>query len=1027
MALMPRAPSRPSPDSDSSSSTNSPRPRRSRGKPPSSVRGRGEASGAVPASASFEATLAEFTARWRRGETPRAEDYLGRLRFDRPDDLITLIYREFCLAETAGLSPCPDDYERRFPKQAEALAGLFEVHDLLAPSRLKIWESTGGEEPLPEPGDEIGPYRLLRTLGEGGFARVFLAEQADLDDRLVVVKVSSRVTPEARLLARAEHPNIVNVLWHGLVDDDALQILCMPFLGGATLSEILVRQRLRARKPSRGADLLEDLDQVSPPEYVRVSQSRPNRELIEALSYPRACAWIVARLAEALDFAYGKGVIHGDIKPSNVLLTADGVPMLLDFNLAVGWRPLGRAAVAGDLPDDAGGTLAYMAPERLLAVAESGLVPRPTAADRHRADIYAMGVVLLELLTGKTPVLTSQGDLRVSVQAMASAYFISRRQGSRVMIRAFQSPVAAGLKAILDRCLCPDPEGRYSRASQLAEDLDHWRRDRRLAHASEESAGDALLRWARRRRGALTVGLGGLLVTAAVTGAVAWSSSLAHQQDASRRYDQITGGKDSGAFLLRRMGSGQVLEARGEPSVVAKRHLEHYGVFSPGDWREHVEIRHLPPFDREELEVWLTEQALRFARALRERQDSPDDWRRALVCLERVAGAAYDPVVQERALLRDQLGLSREADAAESKERPAPWAAAYLAGIASEIGQATGWEFEARKHYQNVLELRPESFWGHYRAAAVAFALNDARAAADHLNACVRARPDNAILRHQLAGCLYACRAFSEAEEQYAKAQALDPDNAETYLARTFLRVTLKQPQNFFADYTHFLVLTGRSPSEPDHAPRLNLSGPPEKSEESRPSRTSDVVDPDEARIRFHFAKAFFDGGQDRLALRETEHALASDPSHLEARYLHGILLQRLGLPGYHRDFEQVARHPKLEESLRKARGGPILYSLHVTTSRLINEGQFSEALQLARRGMELSSRHKAMPAGSRLNLALAMISSVGDDRELRAEALEHLIEAHRLDPKFVAGQIAQEKGLRELWETAGRDSKSGK
>ncbi|MGE3820297.1 MAG: protein kinase [Isosphaeraceae bacterium] len=1013
---MPHSSTRTSPDSDSDHL----RPRRSRGKPPSSGRrGRPRASGSD--SSAFDALLAEFTARWERGERPRIQDYLDRIRPDRPDDLVTLIYREFCLADAHGLEPNPDEYLSRYPEQAEALTRVFGIHDMLSSSCLRRWD-TQGCEPLPVPGAQIGPYHLLRVLGEGGFARVFLAEQADLDDRLVVVKVSSRVTPEARLLARVEHPNIVNVLWHSLVEDGALQILCMPFLGGATLAAILAERKRGGRRPTQGADLLALMDRVSPREYVREVQFRPNRDLIEAISYPRACAWIVARLAEALDFAYAKGVLHGDVKPSNVLLTADGVPMLLDFNLAVGWRPLGHAPGSGDLPDDAGGTLPYMAPERLLAVAESVVAPRPTAADRHRADVYALGVVLLELLTGKTPELSGMNGTSISIQAMASAYFLSRRQGGRVMIRAAGSPVAAGLRAILDRCLCPDPEGRYRRASQLAEDLDLWRRDRPLAHATGESPGDRLLRWARRRRGALAVGLTGLLVTAVVTCAVAWASSHAHRKDASRRYDQITGGKESGAFLIRRMGSGQVIEANGDPSVVAKRHLEHYGVFSLADWRRHDEIGHLPPFEREELEVWLTEQALRFARALRERPHSPQDWRRALICLDRVAGASHAPVEHERRLLRDRLGLPRAAASLESESAPAPWAAAYLAGVAAELEQAKGWEFEARTHYENVLKLRPDSFWGHYRAAATAFALNDPQAAAEHLKACVQARPDNAILRLQLAGCLYASRAFTEAEEQYARAESLDPDDPETYLARTFLRVTLRQPRNFFADYTHFLLLTGRSSPQPDDAPRLDLTGPYPGPDEFRTRAEILASDPDEARIRFHFARAFSDSGQDRLALREAEVALASDPSHLEARYLHGILLQRLGLSGYHRDFEIVSQHPKLEESLRKAKGGLLLYALHVTTSRLIEEGRSTEALQLARRGMDLSRRHNAMPGGSRLNLALAIVSVAGDDPVLRSEALANLIEARRLDPKLVAVQLAEESRLRELWESSERD-----
>ena len=239
---------------------------------------------------------------------------------------------------------------------------------------------------------------LLRELGEGGFARVFLAEQADLDHRLVVVKVSTRITPEPRLLARARHSHIVEVLWHNLIEDGSLQLVCMPFLGGATLAAVLADRKRRGGRPRSGRDLLAELDRVSAPEYPTADLARSSREIIARLSYPKAIAWIVARLAEALDYAYSRGVLHGDVKPSNILLTADGEPMLLDFNLAVGWQSPG----GDDLPGDVGGTLAYMAPERLRTVAEPENAVVPKAADRHRADLYALGMVLLEALAGRT-------------------------------------------------------------------------------------------------------------------------------------------------------------------------------------------------------------------------------------------------------------------------------------------------------------------------------------------------------------------------------------------------------------------------------------------------------------------------------------------------------------------------------------------------------------------------------------------------------------------------------------------------
>ncbi len=116
----------------------------------------------------------------------------------QPDEVVELIYHEFCLAESNGLAPDPGDFLRRFPDREASLDRLFRLHGALSSTELREWTTPVS---LPEVGDEIGPYILRRELGQGSFARVYLAEQTNLDDRLVVVKISGRLTPEPRLLA----------------------------------------------------------------------------------------------------------------------------------------------------------------------------------------------------------------------------------------------------------------------------------------------------------------------------------------------------------------------------------------------------------------------------------------------------------------------------------------------------------------------------------------------------------------------------------------------------------------------------------------------------------------------------------------------------------------------------------------------------------------------------------------------------------------------------------------------------------
>ena len=125
-------------------------------------------------------------------------------------------------------------------------------------------------------------------------------------------------------------------------------MICMPFWGGATLAAVLAARRETGKRPSSGLDLLADLDSVAAPEFPTVHAARPAREMLAGVSYSQAVAWIGARLAEALDHAFRRDVAHGDVKPSNILLSADGNPLLLDFNLARDWSPAGPGQSSAD-------------------------------------------------------------------------------------------------------------------------------------------------------------------------------------------------------------------------------------------------------------------------------------------------------------------------------------------------------------------------------------------------------------------------------------------------------------------------------------------------------------------------------------------------------------------------------------------------------------------------------------------------------------------------------------------------------
>ncbi|MBS0334850.1 MAG: serine/threonine protein kinase, partial [Proteobacteria bacterium] len=202
----------------------------------------------------------------------------------------------------------------------------------------------------------VGPYRLVRRLG-GGMGDVFLAERDDgLFDHAVAIKLirggrslkrlSAHLLEERRILARLQHPNIAQ-LFGGGATPEGLPFIVMEYLAGEPITE-----------------------------YANAR----NLGLSERLS-------LFQTVCEAVQFAHQALVVHADIKPSNTLVTADGRVKLLDFGIAQ-WgdrRPPRLDAVAGPAPM----TLAYAAPERLAG-------GEPTVA----ADVYALGVLLFELLTG---------------------------------------------------------------------------------------------------------------------------------------------------------------------------------------------------------------------------------------------------------------------------------------------------------------------------------------------------------------------------------------------------------------------------------------------------------------------------------------------------------------------------------------------------------------------------------------------------------------------------------------------------
>src|SRR5262245_29601929 len=254
-------------------------------------------------------------------------------------------------------------------------------------------------DPLfPEVGDTLGDFRLLAELGRGGQGCVFLAAQHTLADRPIVLKITPCDGREHLSLARLQHTNVVPLYF---AEDDLarnVRTLGMPYFGSATLKHLLDQVKAVPMTQRTGQHLLDALARVQEASPVQLPARTPVRQALARASYVQAVCWIGSCLAEALNYAHEHGLIHLDIKPSNVLLAVDGQPMLLDFHLAQ--QPL----QPGELPPEwIGGTPLYMAPEHKAAVAASRNDQPVSAALDGRADIFSLGALLYEALGGKLP------------------------------------------------------------------------------------------------------------------------------------------------------------------------------------------------------------------------------------------------------------------------------------------------------------------------------------------------------------------------------------------------------------------------------------------------------------------------------------------------------------------------------------------------------------------------------------------------------------------------------------------------
>lgn len=341
-------------------------------------------------------------------------------------------------------------------EQEELYGGDSTSRGAVSPS-LDGPETTGPETTAPrwpDVGDVFLGFRLERLIGRGGLARVYLASQSLLPERKLVVKIAPFAGREAEILVRLErHENIMAI--HSIERDHArhLTMVAMPYYGEATLEDLIPRRDRGGPKLPRSARAIVTCARPSH------SSSEP-AEILRHGTYAQGVAYLGLRMASALAHAHARGIHHRDLKPANVLLTTSGEPCLLDFNLAV-----------ENVPDVhcAGGTIPYLAPERLEEMLALDGFPRRSSDPR--GDVFSLGIVLYQLLSGRLPFGAPSRNLSHRDQMLE---MLRRLQTPPVSLSELNPQVDEKLAEVVQDCLQRTLERRVPSATALEDRLRAW-------------------------------------------------------------------------------------------------------------------------------------------------------------------------------------------------------------------------------------------------------------------------------------------------------------------------------------------------------------------------------------------------------------------------------------------------------------------------------------------------------------------------------------------------------------------------